>query len=55
MINDLVLNDLYAGTMGSSRRARATLLRAEVFLDSVKVLRVVTVKSCAGLSSFNSI
>src|SRR6185369_2780627 len=47
VIHHLVLDDLYAGAMRSLDQLTQLRERAEVFLDRVKILRVVAVKSGA--------
>ena len=47
VIHHLVLNDLDAGAMRSLNQLAQLRVRAEVFLDAVKVLRVVAMKSGA--------
>src|SRR5919205_2282109 len=47
VIHHLVLNDLYARAMRAFDQLAELRERAEVFLDRVKILRVITVKSGA--------
>src|SRR5215212_3328376 len=47
VVHYLVLNDLHAQAMRRINQLAKLRLRAEVLLDNVKILRVVTVKSGA--------
>ena len=52
MVNDFVLNDLNSRAMRERYQFAQLLERAEVFLDAVKVLRVITMEAGAWFAVF---
>jgi hypothetical protein len=55
VVSDFILNDLDAETVRPIDQFTQLVYAAEVFFDSIKVLRIVAMKACAGFPSLSSI